>query len=471
MRSSINYLTALVLITLGVVSSKQVALAQPLRVSENKRFLVTQDGDPFFWLADTAWELFHRTNREQARMYLLKRKSQGFNVIQAVALAELDGLNTPNAYGHRPLIENDPTRPDDRYFEHVDFVIDLADSLDMYVALLPTWGDKLAKFSWGVGPEVLNEANARAFGEWIGERYASKDNVIWVIGGDRNPREGTTDVAVWNAMADGVVSKAGGYEGTLMTYHPQPNKNGGSSIWFHEQPWLDFNMHQTGHCANQPTHELITRDYHLSPTKPVLDGEPLYEDHPNCFNAKELGYSVADDIRRIMYWNVFAGAFGQSYGCHDVWQMFTLDKEGINGPLRPWPQALDLPMANQVKHLKRLMLSRPFLTRIPDQSMVLTEQQSDDHFVIATRDEAGNFAMIYFPTGQSREIELSSLQSIAQAWWFDPRTGISLAAEPPTAPRQTFSPPSSGKGMDWVLVLDAEGMAFDRPGLSQNDSR
>jgi uncharacterized protein DUF4038 len=73
-----------------------------LKVSENRRFLVTADRQPFFWLGDTAWELFHRLNREEAVRYLRNRAERRFTVIQAVALAELDGLNDPNPYGHRP---------------------------------------------------------------------------------------------------------------------------------------------------------------------------------------------------------------------------------------------------------------------------------------------------------------------------------------------------------------------------------
>ena len=87
------------------------ATLQPLRVSENHRFLVTTDGRPFFWLGDTAWELFHRLNREEAAVYLADRAGKGFTVIQAVALAELDGLSTPNASGRGPLHDHDPTRP------------------------------------------------------------------------------------------------------------------------------------------------------------------------------------------------------------------------------------------------------------------------------------------------------------------------------------------------------------------------
>ncbi|WP_303917828.1 glycoside hydrolase family 140 protein [Draconibacterium sediminis] len=440
--------------------------AQRLMVSQNGRYLVTEKGDPFFWLGDTAWELLHRCDSNEINLYLGKRASQGFNVVQTVVLAELDGLNTPNPYGNTPLKDNDPRYPNDDYFQHVDYAIAKASELGMYIALLPTWGDKLNKNSWGEGPEVFNLANARSFGEYIGARYADCDNVIWIIGGDRNPREDSQDVAIWNAMAEGIASMAGGYENTLMSYHPQPKEGGGSSTWFHNEQWLDFNMHQTGHCANQGTYLHITHDYNLRPIKPVLDGEPLYEDHPNCFNAKELGYSIPDDIRRIMYWNVFAGAFGQTYGCHDVWQMYKPDKTPVNQPLRPWPVALDLPMANQMKHLKNLMLSRPVLTRIPDQSMVLDSQPEDNNYVIATRDGNGTYAMIYFPTGKTTALDFSELRGPTfNSWWFDPRTGNSF--EGPSIDKSTKSkikPPTFGKGHDWVLVVDSAQELYNRPG-------
>ena len=58
-------------------------------VSDNRRFLVTADGRPFFWLGDTAWELFHRLTREDAVRYLDNRARLRFTVIQAVALAEV----------------------------------------------------------------------------------------------------------------------------------------------------------------------------------------------------------------------------------------------------------------------------------------------------------------------------------------------------------------------------------------------
>ena len=454
------------LLLLAVLPQFSSVSAQRLQVSDNGRFLVTEDGKPFFWLADTAWELIHRCKREEVDFYLEKRKSQGFNVIQTVALAELDGLNTPNPYGETPLIDNNPATPNPAYFEHVDYVLDRAAELGLYVALLPTWGDKLFTNSWGLGPEVLNEENAHAYGRWIGRRYRDRENIIWVNGGDRNPREGSQDVAVWRALAQGLSEGLGGKGKGLMTFHPQPDGRGGSSRWFHGDEWLDFNMHQTGHCANQPTYELIAADYARRPVKPVLDGEPLYEDHPNCFNARELGYSSARDIRRIMYWNVFAGAFGQSYGCHDVWQMYDLGREGINGPLRPWKEAMDLPMAGQVRHLKNLFLSRPFLTRIPDPGIILDTFADYRDQVLATRDEDGAYAMVYFPTGLPTRLDLGSLNgSTYQAWWYDPSTGAAFAAELPTVSGPlTVTPPSRGVGNDWVLVVDSAEAGFAAPG-------
>src|SRR4051794_34143983 len=112
------------------------AFAQ-LKISSDKRHLTTKDGKPFFWLGDTAWELFHRLNKVETVEYLKNRAAKGFTVIQAVVLAELDGLNVPNAYGDKPLINNDPAKPNEAYFKHVDYVVDEAAKLGLIIAMLP----------------------------------------------------------------------------------------------------------------------------------------------------------------------------------------------------------------------------------------------------------------------------------------------------------------------------------------------
>lgn len=118
-----------------------------LKVSGNKRFLQFEDGTPFFYLGDTGWELFHRLNKAET--------------IQAVVLAELDGLNTPNAEGNKPLHNNNLLTPNEAYFAHVDWVIKKAEEKGMFIGLLPTWGDKVDK-QWGVGPVIFSKENASA---------------------------------------------------------------------------------------------------------------------------------------------------------------------------------------------------------------------------------------------------------------------------------------------------------------------
>ncbi|TLV03218.1 glycoside hydrolase family 140 protein [Dyadobacter luticola] len=430
------------------------AFAQTFTVSSNKRF-IQKEGKPFFWLGDTAWELFHRLDREDADYYLKKRAAQGFTVIQAVALAEFDGLEVPNLYGDKPLTDNDPTKPNEAYFKHVDYIIDKAAEYGLNIAFLPTWGDKVFKSTWGKGPEVFNEANAATYGKWLGTRYKNKKNIIWVMGGDRNPRAGTRDIEIWRAMATGIEAGVGGADKALITYHPQPNKEG-SAEWFYNESWFDFNMFQTGHCRDSPIYDNIKGSYDRQLIKPVIDGEPIYEDHPVCFNAKENGTSSAYDVRKSAYLDLLAGAFGHTYGCHDIWQMYSPNREAVNAPHIFWQQALDLPGALEMKYVRRLIESRPMLDRVPDQSVI---DAANADLPAAQRVQASrgkDYIFVYSTAGKAFSVNPGKISgSQLTAFWYDPRSGkIKDAGQFDNKTAAQFTPPTSGYGHDWVLVID-----------------
>ncbi len=429
-----------------------------LKISENKRFLVFEDNTPFFYLGDTGWELFHRLNKEDTEKYLENRRSKGFTVIQAVALAELDGLNTPNAEGNKPLIDNDPLKPDEAYFQHVDWVIRKAAEKGIFIGLLPTWGDKVDK-RWGTGPVIFNEENAFRYGQWIGNRYKDFPNIIWINGGDRDG--GGDNKPVWEALANGIKSADKNH---LMTFHPWGERS--SSEWFHDSPWLDFNMCQTGHGQRSYAiyKRIVVRDYNLKPAKPCFDGEPRYEDHPVGWNPDVLGWFNDADIRQALYWNLFSGALGHTYGCHPIWQMKTPGREAVGLARNNWYDVLDLPGAWDLIHARRLIESRPFLSRIPDQSMIKPAYFPETDFVVASRGDG--YAFVYFPTGLSADIILDKIGgSEIKASWYDPRTGQSKpAGKFPGKSIQKFSPPSNGRGNDWVLVLDDASKGFKEPG-------
>ncbi|MCX7664944.1 MAG: glycoside hydrolase family 140 protein [Gemmataceae bacterium] len=439
-----------------------------LKISENKRYLMTTEGKPFFYLGDTAWELFHRLNREQAEKYLKDRAVKGFTVIQAVVLAELDGLKDPNPYDQIPLKENDPTRPNEKYFEHVDWIVNKANELGLYIGMLPTWGDKWMSEQGGVGPVIFTVENAAQYGEWLGKRYKNMPNIIWILGGDRTPK---TDVQkeIIRAMAKGLRK---GDEGKhLITFHPRGGE--GSSQWFHNEDWLDFNMRQNGHVAEFTSRYEKTRaDYDLKPIKPVLDGEPIYEDHPLSFKAKELGYATAADVRRPLYWNLFSGACGHTYGNHCIWQMYQKGRKPINNPIMSWEEALAQPGSSQMQYARKLLESRPYFTRIPDNSVLVASEVptlipgGGTRQFVACRDEQGTYAMVYVPVGRSFEVQMNKVTGAkVKAWWFNPRNGkATLIGEFPNTEKRKFTPPDVGELLDWVLVLDDAAKNYPAPG-------
>lgn len=431
-------------------------MSMRLQVSENRRYLTFENGEPFFYLGDTAWELFHRLNREEADFYLQTRAAQGFTVIQAVVLAEHE-YTYPNPYGALPLIDNDPTQPNEAYFQHVDHIVDRAAELGMYVGMLPTWGDKW-NTKWGRGPEIFTPENARTLGAYVGKRYRDKP-IIWILGGDR-PIEKEEHAEIVRAMAVGVAEGDGGAH--LRSFHPMGLQT--SSQFFHNEEWLDFNMYQTGHLRDRDCYNLIAGDYALVPIKPCMDAEPGYEDHPNGFQAAN-GYLTEYDVRKSAYWDLFAGAHGHTYGCHDIWQFLNTEKfPAVSMARTPWQEAIHFPGANQMQWARKLIESRPFLSRIPDQSLILSDPESGTDHVQATRNDDGAYACVYIPSGKPVTVDLGLLSgSTLTAHWYDPRTGEARAiGEFPQGQAQEFTPPAGGP--DWVLVLDNAECGFPPPG-------
>ncbi len=436
------------------------AVGGPLKVSANGRYLVYSDGRPFFYLGDTAWELFHRLDRGEADAYLQDRAGKGFNVIQATVLAEQDGLRVPNPYGHVPFHNLDPAKPNEYYFQHVDYIVNKAESLGMYTALLPTWGDKWNNW-WGIGPMIFNPTNARTYGAWLANRYKYKP-IIWILGGDRVPST-STHYQVIRAMAEGIRSVVGNSQ--LITFHPEGKKS--SASFFHGDTWLNFNSYQSGHYAYDLSfaYTLASENYRRSPAKPSFNIEPLYEDHPVNWNPG-IGWFNDYDVRQAAYWSVFSGSAGHVYGNHNIWQFY--DPYGgysrIGNARTPWRQALGHAGAGQMMHLRRLMEARKMLTLVPDQGLVASGQGSGADYIASARGE--DFAFIYLSTGQNITINLGKVTgSEVRGWWYDPRTGkaIHIGKFGNSGTKAFDAPGTKGRGNDWILILDDASKNYAAP--------
>lgn len=476
----------------AVAEAEPTAVVQPKRlprivVHSEGHFLSGEDGSPFFWLGDTAWQLIQDTTRDECSYYLHTRAQQGFTVIQTVVLAEFRGVKEPTALGLLPFEGEDPSRPNDAFFQRVAEIVEEAGRLGMYVAIVPTWGDKLTA-PWGAGPRLFTNDNletARGYTRYLAQKLGGQSNVLWVLGGDRPPRVGDNEYArktaiqsgfppdqdwtpIWRALAAGL--RDGSEAAPTIAYHPQGGREG-SSYFLHNEPWLSINGMQSGHGGGHdvPVWDMVAHDYAFAPPKPTMDLEPNYEDHrynpwPEWDPA--TGYYRDHDVRKQVYRSVFAGAAGFTYGHHAVWQFAGKRHRVENHPDRDWKDAMVRPAARQVGYLRSLMESRPYFRRIPDQQLIRGAAGDGGAHLQATRDRDGSYAFVYFPqSDQTASIDLTRLKARKlRAWWFDPRNGIASLIEQTLTQRITEfrSPPF---GPDWVLVIDDSDAGFAPPGL------
>jgi len=453
-------------------------------VSTNHHFLQHEDGTPFFWQGDTAWLLFSKLDRADTEKYLEDRRSKGFNVIQVMVLHDIE---MKNAYGVPALVNVDPAKPNVTpgsdlakpgeydFWQHVDWVLDRAAEKGIYLALVPAWGSV-------VKADQLNTGNVEAYAGFLAKRYRGRPNIFWIVGGDI-PGDGKAEV--WQRMGRTLKALDPNH---LITFHPYGRMQ--SSTWFHNEPWLDFNMFQSGHRRydqdtdsphryGEDNWRYVAADYVREPVKPVLDGEPSYENIPQGLHDSAQPYWQAADCRRYAYWSVFAGAFGHTYGHNAVMQFHKPTSTGLGeqkavfadgnyGVKDYWYDALDHPGARQMQFLQRLMLSRPYFERIPDQNALSGTNGIKYDYVAVTRGASYLFAYVY--TGKPVHLRLGVVTGRElQMWWYNPRDGSSQnMGKIANRGVHTFIPPgvSDGAGKDWVLVLDDAAKQYEIPGNS-----
>jgi hypothetical protein len=406
----------------------------PLRVSADRRRLETTGGTPFFWLGDTAWELPRRLDLEETDFYCRTRAAQGFNLVQVMLISEFDtpGKTEGNVHGQAPLLDWDPTRPNPAYFAHLDAQLEIARAHGLYVALVPVWGDKIGPKNHGHGPELFTPELAHAYGAWLGAHYRATDHLVWLNGGDRTPRE-ARHLETWRALAHGI--RAGGAR-QPMTFHPEGETSSG--FWVHAEDWLDFNMVQSGHARrdNPTNHALVSVDTAREPRKPVVNGEPCYEDHPVNWNFENGTFSDLD-VRRAAYWSVFSGACGVTYGHYSVFMFHAPpERPGVwpHPDMLHWRDALHRPGATQMRHLRALIEAHPNAEPLDRRDLT-----SD---VRALRD--ADTVMLYAPNPRTLEPGVDAVR----AGCFDPRDG----QVHPLSLGSSYAPPDGLE--DWVLVLE-----------------
>ncbi len=422
-----------------------VAVTQ-LSVSANHRYLVDQNRNPFLLQGDAAWSLIVAMSNAEVEQYLSNRKAKGFNAI-TVELIEHRYAKTPplNEAGDAPFTSpEDFSTPNEKYFAHADWVIHKAGEYGMQVILAPFWlGYIGSDEGWIKEILKIEPEKCLTYGRYLGKRYEGFDNIIWLMGGDRDPQ---TALEKMNLVALGIREFDHRH---LLTAHSDPEHS--ALDRYAMGGWLSFNTTY----SYQIVHQKLFEDYNRNPAWPTILLETSYEGE---HNASEV------QIRRQAYWSVLCGGFGHVFGNNPVWH--------FNGPtLFPidttWQQAMDLAGSMGMMYWGRLFRSRPWYELVPDQKHEvvtggLGEFRGLD-YLAAGRTPDGKTVIAYIPTRRSITVDMSKVSGDrAVSWWFDPRTGkASAAGEFPTTGRRDFVPPTEG---DWVLVLDDASLQRLPPG-------
>jgi len=366
----------------------------PIRISANRRYFVDPTGNPVFWLGTTQWQLFREFTLDEARVIIEKSKATGFDFIQVMLLGVGDGTQ-PNLHAEKPCHDDDSGVPNEAYFQNVDAVMEIARKNDVAISMT-VFHQRYRK--------LITPEKARGWAQWLAQRYRGFPNLVWSM----TPEATDEFVPILRDLAAGL--REGDSGAHLITFKPDPAPY--TSSYIHNEDWLDFNCMQTWRSV-ELIYPMVTADYHLSPTKPVVMAEGAYE------SGTEYSFDVTPLwVRRQAYYSYMVGA-SHSYGHNDSWRV-----------LPTWKQALDAPGAAQLGILKEIFLARDeWWELVPDQTLLAEGGRIEGTVLnLAARHRDGRWGMVYLADPASVSIRLDKLANSADALWIDPRTGESQAA-------------------------------------------
>jgi Protein of unknown function (DUF4038)/Putative collagen-binding domain of a collagenase len=418
--------------------------AFPLQRVPGLRHLVDAQFRPFLLHGDTAWSMLVQLTRDETEGYLEDRRQRGFNTLLVNLLEYTYSAQPPrNRFGEGPFVRaGDYATPNERYFEHVAWVLQAAARKGILILLAPSyigccndgWYASMVKN----GPEEM-----RTFGRYLGQRFRGFGNIMWVHGGDANPgnQRVVGEIALGIREADTV---------SLHTAHTAPGFQA-MDIWS-AAPWMDVNNVYT----YDPVAPLSLRAHARADRMPFFLIESEYEGE----NRR------APDVRiRAQAWHtVLSGAMGQVMGNNPIWHFAS------PRPITPfkttWQQAMGSEASRSMTQLRRLLESLPWWRLQPDAHgnfLVGTPCEGHER-AVASRSDDGKVALAYLPQRRRFRLAVDEDQwRLMRTRWFDPVSGrfgapFSAAADGPG--RLVSIPPAgvnAGGDTDWVLVVEDRG--------------
>lgn len=419
----------------------------PIRISNDGRFLMHEDGTPFFWLADTAWNGALLSTAEQWARYIDTRLRQGFSAVQWVTTqwrASPNGNRLGQlAFSGQGRIEINPI-----FFQELDRrveALNAAGILNVPVLLWAIGGGSNPKVNPGFS---LPEDQAILLARYMVARWGAND-VVWILGGDGDYRGKNADK--WKRIGRAVFGK--GWHAPVVM-HP------GGMHWilddFASEPWVGIHGYQSGHGDDDTTLRWLmagppAKDWKKEPPRPFINLEPPYEFHIAYQSKQRI---TPHQVRRAVYWSLLVSpTAGVTYGGHGIWGWDDGTKPPTDHPYTgvplAWSHAMRMPGAEQMHHLSGVFKSVPFWRLRPAPGLIAKQpgEQSPHRFIAAAKTLEGDAAIIYTPVGGAIELNQAEVPPGAAAEWINPRSGERIQA---VVGRYAFQTPDDE---DWVLLL------------------
>jgi hypothetical protein len=421
-----------------------------LRVAKSGTHLEHADGTPFFFLADTAWTGPALSTDADWALYLKDRKAKGFTAIQFNCVSPWRTAPTDTEGRTSYTITGGKLVPNEEFYKKLDARIKAVNDAGLLAVPVLVWAHKK-----GDAGMELSDEQIVALVKFEVARY--KDyHCLFVLAGDNSytPQQAER----WKRIGRAVFAD---HPGLPVTTHPT-GMNWPWKAW-EDEKWLTVLGYQSGHGDDARTVAWI----HSGPpaeygrrkifTRPVINLEPPYEDH-NGYQSRKP--HPAYSVRRAVYWSLLAAPVcGVTYGGHGVWSWHTkpgeepTDHKGT-GVAKTWREALNLPGAAQMGHVRKLFESLPWTELRPAPDLVTQVTGKDDpaRYVACAATPDRKVVVLYFPAGakiaHAPAIRVTGEDSLT---WFDPRTGaFRKPGEVKAAGRGALDPPTDE---DWVLVV------------------
>jgi Protein of unknown function (DUF4038)/Putative collagen-binding domain of a collagenase len=447
---------------------------QFITLDPSGRYLINSfTNKPVFLVGDSAWSLITQLSDADVELYLSDRAARGVNYIWCAAADNTYQAHPPRDFnGDRPFDGDDFTHEDEKYWAHVDYVLQRAAAHGITVALDPAFVGLTPADGYLASYQKSGSGVLAAYGEFLARRYIESPNLIWALGGDVNP--GTGVLPKIEALAEGIRAHD---QVHLMVGEGEPQHS--SVDTFGLTNWMDLNWLYF-HTTNIPLG--VAGNYAHGSGLPSFLGEGWYESEHEIseFEYREQGY-----------WAVLSGAnLGDGgFGSSPMWYFNAGPIARAGEP--DWRSQLGSEGAKGQTYFGNLFRSREHWLLIPDlnheamtsgydsRGMLSSAQESiraqirqepyrlGSESAVAARTTDGQTIISYIPNGSLSTVaiamdKITDPDGETKCWWFNPRDGSSsLIGTLAARGTHKFTPPDRN---DWVLVIDSERAGLPAPG-------